>query len=104
MLGSTQAKALDHHQRGAVVVFKRKMRDHEVKIFRVVKPFRAEVVDLVRARVLAVQKSPNFRYRVAVEGFDFREFGLGHRGSRVVGKITHVAARKAHGDDVFLQV
>ena len=103
MAGGTDAKARDHNQRGAVVVLKRKMRHHHVKVFGVIQPFRAQVVHLVGARMLGVKKPDNLRYGVAVESFNLGKFGLRHCGSGVVGKLAHVAAWEAHGDDVVLR-
>ncbi len=101
--GSAAAKTLDHNQRWAVVVLKRKMSNHHVKVLGVIKALRAEIVDLVRAGMLCVQEAHNLRYGVAVERFHLGQLRLGHSRLRVVRKITDVAAREAHGDDVFLE-
>jgi hypothetical protein len=103
MFGSTDAKTFDHDQRRAIVVLKRKMRNHHVKIFRVIQPLRAKVINLIGTRMLSVQKSNNFGYRVSIKSFNLGEFRFGHRRGGVVGEFAHIAAWEAHGNDVFLE-
>ncbi len=102
--GGTDAKTLDHDQRRAIVILKRKMRNHHVKILGVIKALGAKIVNLVCARVLGVEKPHNFRYGVAVERFDLGQFGFGHGRFGIVGKVADVSAGKAHRDDIFLEL
>jgi hypothetical protein len=101
--GGTHAKTLDHNQRRAVVILKRKMRNHHVKILGVIKALGAKIVNLICARVLGVKKPHNLRYGVAVESFDLRQFGFSHCRFGIVGKVAYVSAGEAHRDDIFLE-